>query len=132
VPNGAERVEGLNKLVKTRLLASGQVVEGLGELATRRIGSFIPYGMLSPFSIYEIFGHHSMLVRRLQARCAQYEAALIAFEHGNWKQAATLFDYILTKWPQDGPSAYFRDKCIAYISTPPNHDLPWIIRVETK
>jgi adenylate cyclase len=132
VPNGAERVEGLNKLVKTRLLASAQVVEGLEELATRRIGCFIPYGMLAPFTIYEICGPHGVLVGDLRERCAQYEAALAAFERGDWRQAASLFDDILARWPQDGPSAYFRDKSRAYMSAPPNHGSPWIIRVETK
>jgi adenylate cyclase len=132
VPNGAERVEGLNKILKTRLLASGEVVEGLEELALRRIGSFIPYGMLSPFVIYEIWGLHDVLVGDLKERCVQYEAALSAFERGNWSEAMTLFDGILAAWPKDGPSAYLRDRSRHYLSAPPNPDSPWIMRVETK
>jgi adenylate cyclase len=132
VPNGAERVEGLNKLLKTRILAAGEVVEGLEELAVRRIGTFIPYGMLSPFSIYEICGPHHVFVGDLRDRCAQYEAALAVFERGDWSEAMTLFDEMLNKWPKDGPSAYLRDKSTAYVAAPPNNDSPWIMRVETK
>lgn len=132
VPNGAERVEGLNKLLKTRLLASGEVVEGLDELTMRRIGSFIPYGMLSTLRIFEIIGPRHLLAGDLQERCAQYEAALNVFETGNWIEAMTLFDRILAKWPGDGPAAYLREKSRAYASAPPTIESPWVIRVETK
>ena len=35
IPNGAARIEGLNKTLDTSLLASAQVVDGLDELKTR-------------------------------------------------------------------------------------------------
>ena len=132
VPNSAERVEGLNKILKTRLLASGEVVEGLDELAVRRIGSFIPYGMLSTLSIFEIIGSRHLLMGDLRDRCAHYEAALNVFETGNWLEAKTLFEHILSKWPQDGPAALLREECRAHASVPPNTNPPWVIRVRTK
>jgi adenylate cyclase len=132
VPNGAERVEGLNKILKTRLLASGEVVEGLDELAVRRIGSFVPYGMLSTLSIFEIIGSRRLLVGDLRDRCAHYEAALNVFETGNWLEAMALFEHMLSKWPQDGPAAFLREESRAHALVPSNTNPPWVIRVGTK
>ena len=132
VPNGAERIEGLNKILGTRLLASAQVVEGLDELKTRRVGSFIPYGMLRSLDIFEILGSLNMPTDGLEDRFRQYASALKAFESGSWREAMALFEAVLAKWPEDGPAQFFRERCRERIATPPTHVPPWVIRVETK
>jgi adenylate cyclase len=133
IPNGAERIEGLNKILKTSLLASAPVVEDIKELKTRRIGLFIPYGMIRPLDIFEIIGlQRDIPADDLDKRCRQYASALKAFESGAWGEAMALFEAMLAKWPKDGPAQFFRDKSRDCAAKPPTHEPPWVIHVETK
>jgi adenylate cyclase len=132
IPNGAERIEGLNKILKTSLLASVPVVDDLDELKTRRIGLFIPYGMLRPLDIVEILGLRDEFTDDLDERCRQYASALKVFESGSWREAMALFEAVLAKWPDDGPAQFFRDRSRDRAATSPMHEPPWAIQVETK
>lgn len=132
VPNGAERIEGLNKVLGTHLLAAAEAVNDLDELLLRRVGSFIPMGMLTPLTIVEIMGFRNAPSDRAEALRIAYEAALGAFENGDWSAALTGFGSLLAEWPQDGPARFFRGLAGQYASSPPSHPAPWTIRVETK
>ena len=129
VPNGAERIEGLNKLLGTSLLAPAQLVEGLDELETRRFGLFIPYGMLRPLDIFEILRSRSMPTDALEERFRRYASAfkrsraVLAIGHGAIRGGARQ----MAEWP----AQFFRQRCRERIATPPTHEPPWVIRVET-
>jgi len=132
IPNGAERIEGLNKILRTRLLASAEVVKDLDELIHRRIGLFIPPGMLTSLTIHEIISLRDAPADGWPMRCAQYEEAMGVFEAGRWAEAAALFEALRAAWPTDGPAAFFHDVSRLYATTPPTHETPWVIRVDTK
>jgi len=132
VPNGAERIEGLNKILGTRLLAAAEVVNDLSELVLRRVGSFIPRGMLTPLTIVEIMGFHDATSDGLDALRGAYETALAAFEEGRWETARNGFAAVLEAWPHDGPARFFLGIATQYATSPPSHEAACIIRVETK
>ena len=54
--NTASRIEGLNKQLGTRILATDTVVEGLPELLLRPLGRFLPVGKTRPLRLFEILG----------------------------------------------------------------------------
>src|SRR4029450_3575607 len=60
--NAASRIEHVNKLFSTRLLASAAAVHGLDALLVRRLGSFMLPGKADPVEIVEILGRRETVV----------------------------------------------------------------------
>ncbi len=119
IANTASRVEGLNKYLGTWLLATDEVVQGLDALVTRRVGAFILKGKERALSVYEILGDEETAVTKTQRDlCRLFDQALQAFDAGRWAQAGEGFQAILSRYPGDGPSAYYLALCKEYAATP--------------
>ena len=54
IVNTAARIEGLNKRFRTRILASDDVLVGLDDFLTRRLGTFVLAGKSKPLVIHEL------------------------------------------------------------------------------
>ena len=54
IVNTASRIEGLNKLLGTRILASEEAIQGITGIATRRLGMFLFAGKTQPITIHEL------------------------------------------------------------------------------
>ena len=57
--NTANRLQGLNKYMDTRLLVSEKVVEGLDEFLTRPLGRFLLAGRASFLRVAELMGRET-------------------------------------------------------------------------
>jgi adenylate cyclase len=107
--NAANRVQGLNKRLGTRLLASKSAVEGLEELLLRDLGLFRLKGKKVSIRVYEI------ICRRVDATetdlllCRQFAAALDAFQRHAQDSAREQFGRLLSQFPQDGPSVFYSE-----------------------
>jgi adenylate cyclase len=106
VPNTASRIESLNKLLGTRILASEIVVEGLRHLLVRRIGRFRLMGKTEAIPIYEILCPKSVAEPAEHRRCAAFAEALDCLERRRWSDAQKAFASFLVEFPDDGPARF--------------------------
>ena len=72
--NAASRIEQVNKLFSTRLLASAATVQGLDTLLVRRLGSFMLPGKSDQVEIVEILGVGKTIGAADQQLCERFAA----------------------------------------------------------
>jgi len=129
--NTASRIEHVNKLFSTRLLASAAAVRGLDVLLVRPLGSFVLPGKSDPVEIAEIVGRRETVGAPDQQLCERFARGMELFDTRNWAGAASLFQQLAIDYPEDGPSGYFRDLSTRYataVLAPP--DGRPVIRIE--
>ena len=130
--NTASRLEGLNKLLGTRLLASTAAVEGLDGLQVRPLGSFRLAGKANAVAVVELLGQEAAASPAEKRRCAAFERALSSYVAGRWQDAVGEFGRILAEWPDDGPSRFYRDRCAALSASPPKEEWEATVAVDAK
>jgi adenylate cyclase len=127
--NTASRIEGANKLLGTRVLASRSVVEQVPNLLFRPVGNFLLLGKHAPSALVEIFGV-DVEQKKIAILSKQFNHALIAFSAGDWRKAKTYFQRIVNRYGDDGPSMFYIET-IGALDAPPSDWQGYII-LETK
>jgi adenylate cyclase len=130
--NTASRVESLNKHLKTKLLATGSVVEGLDNLLIRPLSKFQFVGKTEALPIVEIVSAYDAASVRQIEFCEKFTGVLALFHKGRWKQAEAGFASFLESYPDDGPAQFYLGWCRGYISGSTNTDEPGVIRMVAK
>lgn len=129
--NTATRIEGLNKLLGTRVLATETVVKDARDHLFRPVGRFVLAGKSRALSVYELLCPEldADVVRDDYLR--RYNEGVAAFAAGDWKHASKLFSELLHEQPHDGPSRYYQLLSDEFGRQPPQG---WdgIIRLENK
>jgi adenylate cyclase len=110
VANTASRIEGLNKHLGTRLLASGEAVAQNSEFVYREMGEFLLAGKSTPIRIVEVLGRDKDTSAHKLASC--FAQGFSAFRSSRWEEAALLFEAVLKNYPGDGPSQYFLQRAL--------------------
>jgi len=118
IVNTASRLQGLNKLLGTRLLATSITVQGLDGLVVRRLGSFMLVGKAAALSVVELAGREGQVAEACRQLCRQFELALACHDAGDWSGAAEQFAGLLQAWPDDGPSRFYLARCRALMAAP--------------
>ncbi|KJV08140.1 hypothetical protein VZ94_00140 [Methylocucumis oryzae] len=128
--NIASRIEGVNKYLGTRILATASIATSLGSLIYRPVGCFRLVGRDSPVELIEIVGRKSAATIAMQPLFIQFALGLELFQQGQWQQAAVCFETVLQEY-DDGPSRFYWQKAIALQKNPP---LYWdkVITLENK
>lgn len=123
--NTASSIEGLNKLLSTRILASEDTVFDLDEFLFRGVGSFILPGKDHSLDIVEVMGLRTGAEESQLELCARFSDVLKAFESENWPRTAQLCQEILSDFPDDGPAHFFLDlsNCYRHAKPPSNPTL---------
>lgn len=108
--NTSTRIEGLNKLLGTRILVSEPVLRDLPEFFCRRLGFFLLRGRSQPVMIYELIGFaHD--IRRDQPQwldlAETFARALERFESNQWELALEAFAKVTEEHPDDGPARFY-------------------------
>jgi adenylate cyclase len=106
IVNTASRIEGLNKVLGTRILASAETVAGLDALRSRELGSFLLPGKSLPVLIHEVMGTADDAA---PADTGEFAAALSSFRTGNWALAAEAFAALHRQMPADGPAGFYAE-----------------------
>lgn len=132
IVNTATRIEGLNKQLGTRILASASIIGGLDGFVSRPLGRFILAGKSKSLELHELVGRCSEIGAERTAFHAQFVAALHAFQARKWTEAADGFQQCLRTNPQDGPSKYYLRLCGLYQTNPPNADWNGTLRMDRK
>lgn len=132
IVNTASRIEGLSKYLGTRLLATDAVVKGLDDLLLRRVGRFQLKGKGEAISVHEILGRAQEATSELCLLSARFESALALFEAGHWRDAQQQFSTVSARFPGDGPSGFYLERCRSYAAAPPNKEDDVLIQLDVK
>jgi adenylate cyclase len=133
VINTASRIEGLNKVLGTQILVSGETAEGLDEhILTRYVGQFLLAGKTTPIKIHELLGQRGEITADKEWLCKAFAEALEAYQKRDWDRANQLLLEILAVFPEDGPARYYRGRLVSDRAKSMGDPWDGVIRLETK
>ncbi|MBD9360965.1 CHASE2 domain-containing protein [Methylomonas fluvii] len=129
--NIASRIQGVNKYLGTRILASHSIAAHLDGIVSRPVGTFRVVGRAEPLSLVEIVGVKHSSDNPQNPMHAVFADGLAVFQEGLWPEAAHLFQAALALDANDGPSRFYLQKTLHYSEMPP---LAWngIVVLESK
>ena len=130
--NTASRIEGLNKHLGTRLLASDAVVVGVEEVLYRPLGKFQVVGRAGAVSIVEILAKQEEASSAHVLLCERFAEAINLFNKAQWQKAGLSFASILHDYPQDGPARFYSALCERYQGGATLPDDPSVIVMDAK
>jgi adenylate cyclase len=130
--NTADRIQGLNKTLGTRILVSAEVVEGSEQVVTRPLGRFRLTGKTETLSIHELV--------RIGASAEDYDdtgdallrSGLDAFATRRWNTATNIFRRCLALRSADGPARFYLWLCAEYQRNPPPSTWDGVVQVDKK
>jgi adenylate cyclase len=128
IVNTAARVQGLNQLLGTRALMSATTLDGVANLRSRSVGTFLLRGKRLPVTVHEPLTAATALDER---GLGDFAAALTSFREGRWEEARERFAALAVRFPADGPTRYYAALAAAYGRDPPR---TWagVVRVDSK
>jgi adenylate cyclase len=111
IVNTATRIQGLNKSLGTRILASGETLESLDPFLTREVGSFLLVGKSAPIVLHEVLGRADEAAPAQRTLCEIFTRALRAYRAGMFDEAILGFEQVLMSHGGDGPSRFYLGLC---------------------
>jgi adenylate cyclase len=123
IVNTASRIEGMNKHLGTRVLVSSEVIDQLGGLLTRELGSFRLKGKSKPIAIHELICRMEEADGKQREGCRVFAEALAAFKRKSWEEAEEKFHWAMEAVGEDVPSRFYISLCEVYNTNPPVE--PW-------
>lgn len=131
VVNTASRIQGVNKQLGTRILASDAVAEELPAACRRRLGRFALVGKAEPLVLHQILDEASPACAR-GAGQAVLEAGLAAFERGDLVLAEECFARALEQQSEADVSAFFLALCRQQREAPSEAGCDGVVRLGSK
>jgi class 3 adenylate cyclase len=131
--NMASRLEGVNKLYGTGIIASENTIAETKDIfLTRRLDRIRAVGIEEPVRIYEVIGFADRVEEEQRAKSGLFEAALLFYEGREWGKAAELFREILRFVPGDIPSGIFLNRSEVYRENPPSPEWDAVVNLTEK
>lgn len=130
--NSASRMQGLNKQLGTRILVSAQALATGGEWASRELGTFMLAGKQAALTVYELLGAPDSATTSSLAIVESFATALASYRAGRLSAALEQFREIVARYPDDGPSRFYRALCERALARSPGE--PWdpVVRLPDK
>jgi adenylate cyclase len=132
IVNTAARLQALNKVLRTRILASHESVAGLKEFVTRDLGVFLLPGKSKPVAVCELRGVIEEVDAPTRQFCSRYADALNHYRQRRWEDARAEFARVLEQNPSDGPSLFYLERCRHLLAEPPGRDWTDAVAVDVK
>jgi adenylate cyclase len=127
--NTATRIEGLNKLLGTRILFSDEVLNQVNGFLSRKLGTFLVKGKSESLVVHELICLKEECTQRQTDMCSIFSEALDDFTRQSWAKAVNKFKQIIHQFGEDGPSDYYRKLSEIYIENPPEFSGDAVIRL---
>ncbi len=105
--NTASRIEGVNKLLKTDVLVSAEVIRELQEFYVRDLGQFILKGKRRPVHIYELVDYSENVSPDWRVLNTMFTTALDLYRQYHWQAALQLWQEVASRFPSDGPTRFY-------------------------
>ncbi len=116
--NLTARIESLTRFFQVSLIISAETLARLeypGHYKTRPLGLVQVKGRARPISLFEVFDADPPEARKAKEQTLEgYEAAVKAYRLGQFDDAITLFERILSVFPDDHPSQIFLERARNY------------------
>ncbi|MFZ0211999.1 MAG: adenylate/guanylate cyclase domain-containing protein [Candidatus Acidiferrales bacterium] len=121
--NLASRIEGLNKEYSTHIILAESTYIAMRDenFLVRELDLIRVKGKLLPVTIYELLGRRDA-AGDLVELCDMFTHGHEIYKMRNWKEAKKWFEKNLARWPKDGPSRVFLERCEEYIAEEPPAD----------
>lgn len=133
IVNTTSRLQGLNKVLGTRVLASAATLAGLEEFLVRPLGSFLFAGKSSVLDVVEMFDTADPGGGVLsEPVLSTFAGALARYREGRWAEAGDGFAAVLAAVPDDGPSSLYHARCVRLLAEPRTPNWTPTIVVDTK
>jgi len=124
--NLSSRLEGLNKEYGTHIIVNESTfasAQNAGFLF-RELDLIRVKGKLQPVTIYELHGHRldlqqAGILADSEARITRFEDARQLYRQRRWSDAQHIFQEVLDRWPDDGPSVVYLKRCQDYLAEEP-------------
>jgi len=119
VANQASRMEGLNKMYHTEILASGEVAAATaGHFVWRHVDRIVAAGTTEEHEIHEPMGEVDAAGRHAEF-LAQWRAGREAYVAGRFEEALAAFKAAAVLEPDDGPCRVFVERCRIFLRDGP-------------
>ncbi len=123
VVNVSSRLEGLNKIYGTQILASGEVHSYTStNFEWRRLDRAVVAGRKGSLELFELLGAKGTVDAGRLRRRDLYETALGLYFERAFAEAQALFGKVATEWPDDKAAWLMILRCDTFISQPPEAD----------
>lgn len=110
--NTASRLESVNKVFRTGIIASEKTLEKTGDLfLARELGLIEVKGKREPVRIYELMAEAEGADEDLKEKAALFHEALALYRQEGFADATASFGSILERYPEDGPAAFYKKRC---------------------
>ena len=124
--NLSSRLEGLNKDYGTHIIASETTYQSAKDdgFVFRELDLLRVKGKHQPVTIYELLGRQSEFTANGNAEELRLRLELFArgrelYRNRQWQEAQQTFQQVFEKWPDDGPSRLYYDRCQDYLAQEP-------------
>ncbi len=109
--NLASRLESVNKVFGTRVITSDPTLAGThGLFLTRSLGPIEVKGKSEPVVIYELMSVQADATSSDVRKAALYTEAFALYRDGKFTEAIHHFETVLSEFPDDGPSLFYRKR----------------------
>jgi adenylate cyclase len=132
IVNTASRLEGLNKYLGTRTLASEDAFVNDNGCISRPVGQFVFKGKSQAVRVHEIVDRKTLPSGQRAMAHRRFASGLRAFESRNWDEAEQWFDRVLQIDKSDGPAQFYRGLCRRYRQAPPAADWDGAVHMQKK
>jgi adenylate cyclase len=124
--NLSSRLEGLNKDYGTHIIVNETTYQAAKNdgFVFRELDLMRVKGKLQPVTIYQLMGRREDfaadgLEDELRAQLEMFTRSRELYRNRQWKSAQSAFEEFLDKWPEDGPSRVYVERCQEYIVSEP-------------
>jgi adenylate cyclase len=135
IVNTTQRIEGLNKQLRTRILVSKEVIDQLDAFLARELGRFRLKGKIESISIYELVCRMEESNEQQRITCLTFPKVIDAFRRGSWEEVEEAIGKLqesIKNPGEDGPSLFFLNLCKKYKKSPPGESWNGVVPMEEK
>jgi len=130
--NLGSRLEGLNKMYGSHVLASEATIMAAGDaVVARELDLVRVKGKRLPVRLFEILGPGDERPAWVELR-ERFAAGIAAYRRQQWEEALAAFAQVLEARPDDGPAQLYLRRCREMQAHPPEADWDGVTVMETK
>lgn len=131
--NLASRLEGANKFFGTRILVSGATRDEVAdEFLVRPIAVAAVKGKKEGVAVFELMGRKAGADPATARLSAEFARGVELYQRRAWKEALAVFEALVAGFPQDKPSALYRERCSQCANLPPGEDWSPVEQLDSK